>query len=204
MRYPQAIEVDGRRFPINTSYQTAIRCYEIVQDEAVTDAERSAIVMLLLLGDIPQDLSVDGMKRLQELLVKYLQCGKEPEQIREMDEILTEREPDLDYTYDMGLIIASFISDYKIDLSEPENETMHWWKFIDLLNGLSPKSALNRVREIRNKDLGDYKDNPKAMEELIQAKRLVALPEKITESEQEALDEFDRLLRGETKEMIKT
>ena len=200
MRYPQAIEVDGRRFPINTSYQTAIRCYEIVQDEAVTDAERGAIVMLLLLGDIPQDLSVDGMKRLQELLVKYLQCGKEPEQIREMDEILTEREPDMDYTYDMGLIIASFISDYKIDLSEPENETMHWWKFIDLLNGLSPKSALNRVREIRNKDLGDYKDNPKAMEELIQAKRLVALPEKITESEQEALDEFDRLLRGEAKE----
>jgi hypothetical protein len=166
----------------------------------VTDAERGAIVMLLLLGDIPQDLSVDGMKRLQELLVKYLQCGKEPEQIREMDEILTEREPDMDYTYDMGLIIASFISDYKIDLSEPENETMHWWKFIDLLNGLSPKSALNRVREIRNKDLGDYKDNPKAMEELIQAKRLVALPEKITESEQEALDEFDRLLRGEVKE----
>lgn len=200
MRYPQAIEVDGRRFPINTSYQTAIRCYEIVQDEAVTDAERGAIVMLLLLGDIPQDLSVDGMKRLQELLVKYLQCGKEPEQIREMDEILTEREPDMDYTYDMGLIIASFISDYKIDLSEPENETMHWWKFIDLLNGLSPKSALNRVREIRNKDLGDYKDNPKAMEELIQAKRLVALPEKITESEQEALDEFDRLIRGEVKE----
>nr|DAX46537.1 MAG TPA: hypothetical protein [Caudoviricetes sp.] len=200
MRYPQAIEVDGRRFPINTSYQTAIRCYKIVQDEAVTDAERGAIVMLLLLGDIPQDLSVDGMKRLQELLVKYLQCGKEPEQIREMDEILTEREPDMDYTYDMGLIIASFISDYKIDLSEPENETMHWWKFIDLLNGLSPKSALNRVREIRNKDLGDYKDNPKAMEELIQAKRLVALPEKITESEQEALDEFDRLLRGEVKE----
>lgn len=200
MRYPQAIEVDGRRFPINTSYQTAIRCYEIVQDEAVTDAERGAIVMLLLLGDIPQDLSVDGMKRLQELLVKYLQCGKEPEQIREMDEILTEREPDMDYTYDMGLIIASFISDYKIDLSEPENETMHWWKFIDLLNGLSPKSALNRVREIRNKDTGDYKDNPKAMEELIQAKRLVALPEKITESEQEALDEFDRLLRGEVKE----
>lgn len=200
MRYPQAIEVDGRMFPINTSYQTAIRCYEIVQDEAVTDAERGAIVMLLLLGDIPQDLSVDGMKRLQELLVKYLQCGKEPEQIREMDEILTEREPDMDYTYDMGLIIASFISDYKIDLSEPENETMHWWKFIDLLNGLSPKSALNRVREIRNKDLGDYKDNPKAMEELIQAKRLVALPEKITESEQEALDEFDRLLRGEVKE----
>jgi hypothetical protein len=199
MRYPQAIEVDGHRFPINTSYQTAIRCYEIVQDEAVTDAERGAIVMLLLLGDIPQDLSVDGMKRLQELLVKYLQCGKEPEQIREMDEILTEREPDMDYTYDMGLIIASFISDYNIDLSEPENETMHWWKFIDLLNGLSPKSALNRVREIRNKDLGDYKDNPKAMEELIQAKRLVALPEKITESEQEALDEFDRLLRGETK-----
>ena len=81
----------------------------------MTDAERGAIVMLLLLGDIPQDLSVDGMKRLQELLVKYLQCGKEPEQIREMDEILTEREPDMDYTYDMGLIIASFISDYKID-----------------------------------------------------------------------------------------
>ena len=204
MRYPQAIEVDGRRFPINTSYQTAIRCHGFVQDEAVTDAERGAIVMLLLLGDIPQDLSVDGMKRLQELLVKYLQCGKEPELVKEMDEILTEREPDMDYSYDMGLIIASFISDYKIDLSEPENETMHWWKFIDLLNGLSPKSALNRVREIRNKDLGDYKDNPKAMEELIQAKRLVALPEKITESEQEALDEFDRLLRGETKEMIKT
>lgn len=200
MRYPEAIEVEGRRFKLDTSYQTAIRCFDMLQDEAVTDAERGAIVMLLLLGDIPQDLSVDGMKRLQELLVKYLQCGKEPEQIREMDEILTEREPDMDYSYDMGLIIASFISDYNIDLSDSSNDDMHWWKFIDLLNGLSPKSALSRVREIRNKDLSDYKDSPKAMEELIQAKRLVALPEKITESEREALDEFDRLLRGETKE----
>ena len=155
--------------------------------------------MLFLIGDIPE-LSASGMKRLQELLVKYLQCGKEPEQVKEMDEILTEREPDMDYSYDMGLIIASFISDYNIDLSDSSNDDMHWWKFIDLLNGLSPKSALSRVRDIRNKDLSDYKDSPKAMEELIQAKRLVALPEKITESEREALDEFDRLLRGETKE----
>ena len=199
MRYPEAIEVEGRRFKLDTSYQTAIRCFDMLQDEAVTDAERGVLIMLFLIGDIPE-LSASGMKRLQELLVKYLQCGKEPEQVKEMDEILTEREPDMDYSYDMGLIIASFISDYNIDLSDSSNDDMHWWKFIDLLNGLSPKSALSRVREIRNKDLSDYKDSPKAMEELIQAKRLVALPEKITESEREALDEFDRLLRGETKE----
>lgn len=199
MRYPEAIEVEGHRFKLDTSYQTAIRCFDMLQDEAVTDAERGVLIMLFLIGDIPE-LSASGMKRLQELLVKYLQCGKEPEQVKEMDEILTEREPDMDYSYDMGLIIASFISDYNIDLSDSSNDDMHWWKFIDLLNGLSPKSALSRVREIRNKDLSDYKDSPKAMEELIQAKRLVALPEKITESEREALDEFDRLLRGETKE----
>ena len=72
---------------------------------------------------------------------------------------------------------------------------MHWWKYCALISGLTEKCILNKVRDIRNTDLSEYKD-AKSRNKIIRAMRNVELPHKRTKEEQEMIDEFEELLKG--------
>ncbi len=124
MKYPEYVKVNDRMYKINTDFRVAIKCNEVATDETIGDLERAlAVVYLLFEGGLDNP---DDFGELLRLARKYLFCGKEP-----TDNV---EEPDMDYVEDMDYIEASFMSDYRIDLS---NETMHWWKFNNLMNGLS-------------------------------------------------------------------
>ena len=178
MEYPKYIEVEDQRFELDTDYRTALKCFEVIEDPDIDDIERSLAVIVLLLNDIPQ---VD-LNKVMELLMRYLSCGKSKDSA-------TGVQKDMDLHADENYIIASFASDYKIDLSSVES--MHWWHFITLLDGLSGDCVLNRVREIRTCDLKDYRG--KARERMAKAKAQLALPTKLTAEHQKALDKFDAL-----------
>ena len=68
----------------------------------------------------------------------------------------------MDFKQDYGLIWASFISDYNgMDI---DKENLHWWRFNEMVNGLSCSELgncclLNKVRNIRNKKLSEIKDS---------------------------------------------
>lgn len=129
-------------------------------------------------------------QRLIELGLKYLSCGKEIEDTG-------NTEPDMDYVQDMDYIIASFRSDYGINL---DKEEMHWWEFSNLINGLSNSDMgncciLNRIRNLRSLDLSEIKD-PKERKKMQEAKESVALKKKtkvFTENQKNNIDEFKRL-----------
>ena len=70
----------------------------------------------------------------------------------------------MDFIEDMPYIEASFMSDYKIDLTTCQ---MHWWKFFKLLEGLSNSEMgncciLNRIRNIKIKRTICFKEEQKA------------------------------------------
>ncbi|MDD5880979.1 Gp15 family bacteriophage protein [Stecheria intestinalis] len=192
MKYPEYIQVRNEKYKLDTSYLTAIECFRIISDDTISDTERGMALMQKLIGQVVLD-QTSG--EILTLLVQYLQRGRTAREVEEMMAIQGDEDPDIDYTQDFGYITASFISDYGIDLSSSTNDSMHWWKFVDLLNGCSPKSAIGRVRELRNMDPSDYKD-PKAREQILKAQRLVALKPKLTESERQADDAFMSLLAG--------
>lgn len=167
MKYPEYAEVDGKKYKINTDYRTAIECQEIAYDESVGEYERALAIIYKLFGE-------EGLKdfhnqqKLMEMALKFLSCGKEIQENKE--------EPDMDFIQDMDYIEASFMSDYKIDLT---CTNMHWWKFFNLINGLSNSEfgdccVLNRVRNLRNYDTKDIKD-PKELEKIKKAKKQVEL-----------------------------
>ena len=89
--------------------------------------------------------------------------------------------------------MASFMSDYGIDL---EVTDMHWWKYCSLISGLTEKCILNKVRDIRNTDLSEYKD-VKNRNKIMRAMKNVALPIERTKEEEEMLKEFEALLEEE-------
>ena len=167
MDYPEYVRVEGKLYKINTDFRNAIKCDSIARDNSIGDYERVLGIIYTLFGDEGID-SPEHYEKLLELAKKYLSCGKELEDSKE--------DPDMDYSEDMDYIEASFMSDYHIDLS---NTKMHWWKFNNLINGLSNSEmgnccVLNRVRNLRNYDIKDIKD-PKEREKIIKAKESVAL-----------------------------
>ena len=98
----------------------------------------------------------------------------------------------MDFIQDEKYIKASFMSDYNIDLSKI---SLHWWDFFNLLNGLTEKCILNRVRFIRNYDISQIKDS-KEKRKWQEKKELVALdkPKKeLSKEEKENVEMFLKL-----------
>lgn len=179
MKYPQCVKVGNQKYPINTDYKVSLKCLNIINDNTISDTERTLAVIYTLFGFIPKDEEISEFIRLSEM---YLGCGET--QVEHL-----ERKKDMDFDYDFKYMVASFMSDYRINLVD---EDMHWYQFVNLLQGLTEESILSRIRELRNYDLSEIKDQ-KQRSKIIEAQKSVELPEEITEEEQSAVDEFEAL-----------
>lgn len=187
--YPYYVEVDGKRYRINTDFRCAIRCNEIALDDTIGDFERALAIIYTLFGQEGID-APEHYNKLLELAQKYLLCGKEPDKSNE--------KPDMDFIEDYSYIKTSFRSDYGIKLDE---ENMHWWEFMELMNGLSNSEfgnccVLNKVRNLRNYDTKDIKD-VKLKQKINEAKKKVALKryQKKVEHTQEQRERVNELLK---------
>lgn len=168
MDYPKYVKIGEKKYKINTDFRVAIECQEIALDDSIGDFERALAIIYKLFGDNGLDDS-NNYEKLLELAQKYLSCGKEIDS-------KTNEEPDMDFIQDMDYIEASFMSDYNIDLANTE---MHWYKFYNLINGLSNSEmgnccVLNRIRNLRTFDTKDIKDQ-KELSKINEAKKQVAL-----------------------------
>lgn len=193
--YPEYVEIDNKRYKINTDFRVAIECNRIAEDVTIGDYERALAIIYMLFGD-------EGLNdhknygKLLELAKKYLSCGE----VKKNNE-----KPDMDYIEDYGYIWASFITDCNgMDI---DNINMHWWKFFSLLNALSNSELgntciLNRIRNIRNMNPNEIKDR-KEREKLIKLQEQFALkrnkkPKKeATQKEKESAWEFLKHFRKE-------
>lgn len=167
--YPEYAEVNGKRYKINTDFRVAIQCNEVAENKKIGELERGLAVIYLLFGDEALEDSNNHFGLLKAAK-KFLSCEKELEEIDE------NKVPDMDYLEDMDYIEASFMSDYHIDLA---NTNMHWWKFFNLINGLSNSElgnccVLNRIRNLRTFDTKNIKD-AKEKQKIEKAKKEVAL-----------------------------
>lgn len=176
MDYPKYVKIGEKKYKINTDFRVAIECQEIALDDSIGDFERALAIIYKLFGDDGLDDS-NNYEKLLELAQKYLSCGKEVDS-------KTNEEPDMDFVQDMDYIEASFMSDYNIDL---QNTEMHWWKFYNLINGLSNSEmgnccVLNRIRNLRTFDTKDIKDK-KELDKINEAKKQVALKKREVKKE---------------------
>lgn len=192
--YPEYVEVKGKQYKINTDFRVAIECNRIAEDDTIGNVERCLGIICTLFGEEAIDDGKDDTEiyqKFMDLAKLYLLCGKE------YDAELNEK-PDMSFIEDYSYITTSFLSDYHIDL---DNCQMHWWKFMDLMNGLSNSEfgdccILNRIRNLRNFDTKNIKDK-KERQKIEKAKQQVALKKKAqkpTKKQQERAKElFDKL-----------
>lgn len=183
MKLPEYAEVNGKRYKINTDYRIALECNKVAQDKTIGDLERALGVIYLLYGEDGINAQ-DDYEKLLEIGKKYLSCGKEIEK--------NVKEPDMDYEQDFGLIWASIYSEFNgLDI---DKEKIHWWRFMDMLNGLSNSDignccVLNRVRNIRNFDLNSVQDS-KLKQQIKEEKERVALKKELTEEQKQSVNQI--------------
>lgn len=191
--YPEYTIVNGNKYKINTDFKAALKCQEIAQDRTIGEFERALAIIYTLFGEVGLN-NQDDQEKLLEMAIKYLRCGSS-----DGDTSNSNDKPDMDLIQDYYLIEPSFKSDYGIDL---EKEEMHWWKFYRLLNGLTDKCALNRVRELRTFDLSTITDT-KLKNQIKEMQKQFALKEQeqpLTEKQQKSVDKFFQLTGIKRKE----
>lgn len=188
MNNPEYVKIGDKKYKINTDFRIALECNKIAEDSSINDIERALAIIYKLFGK--EGLKdIENHNELIRLGIKYLGLGKDHEK--------TNEEPDMDFEQDMDYIETSFMSDYGIDLSK---EKMHWWKFYNLINGLSNSElgdccVLNRVRNLRRFDVSTIKDS-KERQRIIEAQKSVALKKnepKLTKQQQESVNEIIKL-----------
>lgn len=182
--YPTRAKVGDIIYDINTDYRIALKCDEISRQN-IPDEERALAIIYLLFGDKGLQNSQDW-KELLEIAIKFLKCGK---QVQNEDK---EEESNMSFAQDKGYIEASFFSDYNIDIANAE---MHYWKFYDLLCGLTENSVLNRVRFVRDFDISEIKDS-KEREKWLRQKEQLALKREKTLEEKRLDNLFEKQLKG--------
>ena len=190
--YPEYIEIKGKKYKINTDFRVAIECNRIAEDDTIGDVERALAIIYTLFGEEGLNDN-DNYETLLKMAKKYLSCGKELD-------VTNNEQPDMDFIEDYDYISASFQSDYGISLDDTQ---MHWWKFCNLINGLSNSEmgnccVLNRIRNLRNYDIKDIKDR-KEREKIIKAKEQVALKKNkrenhLTKEQEESMERLNKLL----------
>lgn len=190
MNKPEYVKVNNKKYKINTDFRVAIECTKIATDEEIDDTERALAVIYKLFGDEGLN-SKNDWEDLLKVGAKYLNLNR--------DSTTSAEEPDMDFEQDMDYIEASFMSDYKIDLTETK---MHWWKFYNLLEGLSNSElgnccVLNRIRNLRTFDVSQIKD-AKEKNKILRAKEQVSLKKeyKMTDEQKENQKKFFELLNG--------
>lgn len=180
--------VNNKKYKINTDFRVALRCNEVAESN-VSQEEKALAIIYLLFGDEGLD-NPNDWEKLLKIALKYLNVNKDNDKDNETEEA------NMDFKQDWSYIRTSFFYDYGIDL---ENTQMHWWKFYELLSGLSEHCILSRIRFVRDFDISQIKDR-KEKEKWIKQKKAVALKkkERIKTDEEKELDElFEKQLRGE-------
>ena len=188
MNNPEYVKIGDKKYKINTDFRIALECNKIAQDNSISDIERALAIIYKLYGDEGLN-DTENHSELLRLATKYLGLGKEVEKSNE--------EPDMDFEQDMDYIETSFMSDYGIDLSK---EKMHWWKFYNLINGLSNSElgnccVLNRVRNLRRFDATTIKDS-KERQRIIEAQKSVALKKNVpvlTDKQKQSVENIIKL-----------
>ena len=190
MSIPEYAKIGEKLYKINTDFKVALRCEKVAIDDEIEDTERALAIIFLLFGEE----GLNNPNDYEELIKKatiYLKCGKDTNN--------REEKQDMDFDQDKAYIRASFYTDYNIPDIYKTN--MHWYDFIDLMNGLKGDCVLNRVREIRNFDTNGIKDQ-KFLSEIAKQKEAVALKKKapkLSKEQEESVEHFIQQMNFKVK-----
>lgn len=180
---PQWVEIDGREVPVNSDYRVCLRIMEAFEDDALTAAEKQAVMLELLYPELPVNIA-EACRQA----VWFLNGGEEDAPGQTHGAPPPRR---YSFTKDARFIFTAILQTHGVDLEKVEY--LHWWKFCYLFMDLREDCFFSRIVYYRTqRDKG--KLTPEEREYCEAIRDILDLPRPPEDTAVE--DEFLRLLRG--------
>lgn len=184
---PEAVEIDGVEWPINSDFRSCLRVILAFEDDELTGLEKQMILLTNLYPERPAN-----NQAAIEQAIKFLNGGK-------TDEDDGHPRPRVySFSKDAELIFAAFYQTHGVDLQSAE---LHWWKFLALFMDLGADTAFCQLVNLRKR----VKTGRATKEERKAAREMGAIfdvpePDTRTPDERDKEAEFLRLVQeGQAK-----
>lgn len=165
---PERVRIGGKEYEIETNFRTSILFELLMQDDRVSNRDKTIQALRLYYPEIPHDIDA-----AVDALIWFYGCGKNRGTGQKGVKSRQNRERVYSFEHDDDYIFAAFLKQYGIDLQDIEY--MHWWKFRALFNSLSEDNQFVKIMQYRSMDIPD--DLPKEQANFYRRmKRLYALP----------------------------
>lgn len=180
---PNAVEIDGVEYAIETDFRVALRIMLAFEDDELTTLEKQSV----LLQNLYQKIPTNGQAAVDQGM-KFLNGGLDGIRTREYHPRLYS------FGKDAALILSAFQQTHGVDL---EDIQMHWWKFMALFLDLGSETAFCNLVGLRKR----VKTGQASKEERQAARELGELfdvpePDLRTPDERDQEAEFMRLVKG--------
>lgn len=193
---PQAVEINGVLYPIDSDFRVGVTIEtELLEQES--DIE--GLLASFYRGNIPPDLSAAAGKMLW-----FYMCKGEEQEKEEKEGESKHGKRCYDFIQDAGVLLASFMDAYNVDLS---TASLHWWTFRRLMVNLPPDTPFVQRIRYRTADLSKMgkqeKKHYKKMRRLYALKQPDKGPSMTVEERDQALKEKIRLRFEEAQKRTK-
>ena len=177
-----AIKFDGETYQINLAFDNVIKYLELVEDDS-ENKELEALKLFFGDQEIPldPDFIESSFKLINETITKSAYQGSFSK------DWSMNIAPQHIYSYkqDADAIYSSFMMQYHIDLLK-ERGKMHWCVFRALFDGLSEDTPIQRIIELRQKNLTDVPDEQRG--KVMQLQQYYALKLKKPKTEEDVFN----------------
>lgn len=177
-----AIKFDGEIYQINLAFDNVIKYLELVEDDS-ENKELEALKLFFGDQEIPldPDFIESSFKLINETITKSAYQGSFSK------DWSMNIAPQHIYSYeqDADAIYSSFMMQYHIDLLK-ERGKMHWCVFRALFDGLNEDTPIQRIIELRQKNLTDVPDEQRG--KVMQLQQYYALKLKKPKTEEDVFN----------------
>lgn len=180
---PSSVEIDGKDYIIRADFRTSILFGLLMQDSELDDEEKYDAALGLYYPVYPHD-----EEQAIEAICWFYRCGREPHDVYTNGTESAKHVYSMEY--DSLYIYAAFMQQYHIDLTTAD---LHWWQFKGLFDTLSDQTEFVKIMGYRSVEISS-KMTAEQQKFYRTMKRRYALPDEMSQSEQQKLDAIEQAL----------
>lgn len=159
--FDDSFDYKGTILDVDMDFDNILRLFEMFEDDSFSNHEKVLIALEILIYEYKENVEhLEFHEQLQlykYILKEFLGIDLEKKPSEEGESESSSNSKSMDFVKDAGLIYASFISEYNIDLFK-ERGSLHWDKFSALLSNLGDSTAFKQVVSYRTMKVPSSKE----------------------------------------------
>jgi len=168
---PKKIEHKGKVYKLDMSFDNILNVFEMFKGDFLLENEKILLAVNMIVTNKNIQYDHELIKKIFDLFSF------------EKNRAQNTSTKCVDFIQDSAYIYSSFMMDYNINLFECEGK-MHWWEFTALFKGLSKKTKIREIMEIRQRPIPERnKHNSNEISNLLELKNYYKL--EVSQSEKE-------------------